>query len=154
MQAYCDPRNTVEGMPKRIVTRNDYNKLEQQYHVRNGMDDLHASRINVLRETQAKQLERILAKQDTEMKQLQSDFEHQSHILDVKFQAEARRLQREFLDRKKRLVKRWNLTEAIERKRLEIEKGDKFGALPVVEWGEDEDGEATKGPKEIEYDTM
>jgi hypothetical protein len=137
MQAYCSPRSTVQGMPDRVVTKSDYRQLEQQYHLRNGMDNLHASRINVLREKQGKQIERIMAKQEAELETLESDFEHQNEDLDTKFREEERQLQHEFAERKKRLVARWNLAEVIERRKLEIQTGDEYGELPAVKWSHD-----------------
>lgn len=145
MQAYCNPRSTVAGMPSRVVTKSDYRQLEQQYHVRNGMDNLHASRINVLREKQGKQQERIMAKQETELETLESDFERQNEELDAKFRDEERQLQEEFAERKKRLVRRWGLAEAIERRKLEQATGETFEPLPAITWsGEEDDMEKGK----------
>lgn len=134
MQAYCNPRSTVEGMPNRVVTKSDYRQLEQQYHIRNGMDNLHASRINVLRERQAKQLERIIAKQETELETLESDFERQNEELEATFRAEEAQVHHEFGERRNRLIARWNIAEAIERRRLEIQSGEEHGTLPVISW--------------------
>ena len=139
MQAYCNPRSTVQGMPDRVVTKNDYRQLEQQYHIRNGMDNLHASRINVLREKQGKQTERIMAKQEAELEALESEFERQNDELDITFEEEERSLRQEFAERKKRLIRRWNLAELIERRRLELEKGVQYGPLPAVKWSHDSD---------------
>ena len=143
MQAYCNPRSLVEGMPDRVVTKADYRQLEQQYHIRNGMDNLHSSRVNVLREKQAKQVERIVAKQETELNTLELEFEQQSDELEGNFQSEDLRLQEEFAERKKRLVSRWNLTEAIERRRLELDTGEEHGPLPVVIWSSDVDSKSS-----------
>lgn len=137
MQAYCNPRSTVQGMPDRVVTKNDYRQLEQQYHIRNGMDNLHASRINVLREKQGKQTERIMAKQEAELEALESEFEHQNDELDINFEEEEQNLQQEFAERKKRLIRRWDLAELIERRKLELEKGVQYGPLPAVKWSHD-----------------
>lgn len=134
MQAYCNPRSTVEGMPSRVVSKADYRQLEQQYHIRNGMDNLHTSRINVLRERQGKQLERIMAKQEKELEALESDFERTNQELDVKFRDEESQLQRDLSDRKVRLIARWNISEAIERRRLELQTGDDYGPLPTISW--------------------
>lgn len=136
MQAYCNPRSTVVGMPNRVVTKNDYRQLEQQYHTRNGMDNLHTSRINVLRERQGKQLERISAKQDAELETLESSFEHQNEDLDAKLLIEEQQLKQEFAERKNRLVTRWSLAEAIERRKLELMIGEVFGPLPAVKWSD------------------
>lgn len=153
MQAYCNPRSTVAGMPNRVVTKNDYRQLEQQYHTRNGMDNLHTSRINVLRERQGKQLERITAKQEAELEALESSFEQQNEDLDAKFRQEERQLQQEFAERKNRLVTRWNLAEAIERRKLELLTGEEFGPLPVVKWSDGPSSDSAKARgKERETD--
>lgn len=127
-------------MPSRIVTKSDYRQLEQQYHIRNGMDNLHASRINVLREKQGKQQERIMAKQESELEILESDFERQNEEMDAKFRDEEVRLRQEFAERKQRLVRRWGLAEAIERRKLEQATGETFEPLPVITWSADGDG--------------
>lgn len=141
MQAYCNPRSNVEGMPRREVTRADYQQLEQQYHLRNTMDNLHASRINVLREKQARQLERIVAKQEAEMENVERGFDGENAALDVRFQAEEVLLTDEFSARRGRLVRRWDLAEQIERRKLQLETGDDFGQLPAVEWRKEEEDE-------------
>ncbi|KAM0802169.1 hypothetical protein BDR22DRAFT_845232 [Usnea florida] len=163
MQAYCNPRSTVAGMPSRVVSKSDYRQLEQQYHIRNGMDNLHASRINVLRERQGKQQERIMAKQETELENLESVFERQTEELDKKFQDDEIQLQQEFAERKKRLIRRWALAEAIERRKLEQATGETFEPLPPITWSSGEDGsvEANGGAREgrgkdvnLAYDAM
>lgn len=137
MQAYCNPRSVIQDMPSRVVTKADYRQLEQQYHIRNGIDNLHASRINVLRERQGKQVERIMAKQETELESLESEFEHSNDELDAKFQDEDSQLQQKFADRKARLIARWRISEAIERHRLELQTGDDYGPLPMITWSSD-----------------
>ena len=149
MQAYCNPRSVVEGMPNRVVTKADYRQLEQQYHIRNGMDNLHASRINVLRERQAKQFERIMAKQEMELETLETDFEHQSEELDATFHAEELRLQGDFAERRRRLVARWNIAEAIERRRLELQSGEEHGPLPLITWSSDSDSKSSAPPSPV-----
>ena len=136
MEAYCNPKSKVDGMPNRVVTRRDYHQLTQQYHVRNGMDNLHAARINVLREKQGKQLERVAAKQEAELSKLTSELELELRNLESKSKAEEESLAAEFSERKKRLIARWSLAEAIERRKLENETGELFAALPTVEWGD------------------
>ena len=149
MQAYCNPREHIEGMPKRVITRSDYEKLEQQYHVINGMENLHGSRINVLREKQAKQLERILGKQEQEIETLASNFEQANMDLDQKHETQERNLNREFAERKQRLIARWQMAEAIERRQLELETGEDYGPLPAIEWG-DEGRDVAEEEEEME----
>ncbi|KAL8796800.1 MAG: hypothetical protein Q9195_000883 [Heterodermia aff. obscurata] len=136
MQAYCNPKSTIAGMPTRVVTRKDYHQLEQQYHIRNGMDNLHKSRINVLREKQGKQLERISAKQEAELEELSDGYRKQVAELESSYDAEKEELRSEFGARKKRLLKRWALAEAIERRKIENETAESYGPLPAIPWDE------------------
>lgn len=135
MQAYCS-NSGVEGMPARTVTKKDYHQLEQQYHIRNGMDNLHKARINVLREKQGKQLERISAKQEVALVTLADSYRKQMIELEDSFQGEDNELRVEFAARKKRLLARWALTKAIERRKLENEMGETYAPLPDVVWPE------------------
>ena len=134
MQAYCNPESNIEGMPSRVVSRKDYHQLEQQYHIRNGMDNLHKSRINVLREKQGKQLERIIAKQEAELESLSSNYRKEMADLETSYQSEEQELRREFKARGKRLISRWALTEAIERRKIENRTGESYGPLPPIPW--------------------
>lgn len=153
MEAYCNPKSTVIGMPNRVATRKDYHQLAQQYHAHSGMDNLHSARINVLREKQGKQLERIAAKQEEELDTLYSSHNTKTQALDSTCQVEEIRLQTEFYERKKRLVARWLLAEAIERQKLENETGDVHGALPALKWPDstgtdrEEDGGEDEGER-------
>ncbi|KAL8863531.1 MAG: hypothetical protein Q9178_000212 [Gyalolechia marmorata] len=134
MQAYCNPRSVIEGMPNRVVTQRHHRQLNQQYHVRDGMENLHASRINVLREKQAKQLERIMAKQELEVEQMDKEIATTLQKLETACQVETQMLTDEFSERRKRLISRWSLAEAILRKRLENETGAAYGSLTPILW--------------------
>ena len=145
MQAYCNPKSNVAGMPSRVVSMKDYHQLEQQYHIRNGMENLHKSRINVLREKQGKQLERISAKQEAELENLSNDYREQVVDLESSYQSESEQLRREFNARKKRLISRWALMEAIERRKIENETGESYGPLPAVPWPDRGTGQSSFG---------
>ncbi|KAL8763606.1 MAG: hypothetical protein Q9184_000605 [Pyrenodesmia sp. 2 TL-2023] len=145
MQAYCNPRSIVKGMPHRVVTKQHYQQLQQQYHERSGIDNLHASRINVLRERQGKQVERIMGKQENELKELELDLAGRMQQLEVSRQADGDILQREFSDRRKRLTSRWSLAEAIERKKIENETGEAYAPLPPIDWDD-----PRRQPEEVE----
>lgn len=135
MQAYCYPTAAAADMPERTVTSRDYQYLEQQRYIRAGIDQLHAARINVLREKQAKQLELISAKQEAEMATLLDSQSEEIVELDKRAAEEESVLVKEFRARRTRLVKRWKLAEAIKRRRLEMEGSGDLGPLPEVEWG-------------------
>lgn len=89
----------------------------------------------MLRERQAKQLERIAAKQEAELEKLADELGQEMEDLDAGCEAEAVQLRREFSERKDRLVARWTLAEAIERRRLEMSTGEMYGPLPIISWG-------------------
>lgn len=135
MQAYCYPTAAAADMPERTVTSRDYQYLEQQRYIRAGIDQLHAARINVLREKQAKQLERISAKQEAEMAALLDSQSEESVEVDKRLAEEESVLVTEFGERRTRLVRRWRLAEAIERRRLEMEGCGDLRPLPEIEWG-------------------
>lgn len=75
-----------------------------------------------------------MAKQESELETFESDFERQNEEMDEKFRDEEIRLEREFAERKKRLVRRWALAEAIERRKLEQATGETFEPLPPIIW--------------------
>lgn len=81
-----------------------------------------------------------MAKQESELEAIESNFERQNEQLDVKLRDEEIQLQQEFAERKKRLVRRWELAEAIERRRLEQATGETFEPLPPITWSSDKDG--------------
>lgn len=135
MQAYCYPTAAAADMPERTVTSRDYQYLEQQRYIRAGLDQLHSARINVLREKQAKQLELIAAKQEVEMAALLDSQSEEIVELDKRIAEEEGILVKEFRERRTRLMKRWRLAEAIERRSLEMEGSGDLGPLPEVEWG-------------------
>ena len=138
MEAYCNSKSgPVDGMPQRVVTDKDFRALAQQYHLRNGMDNLHEARINVLREKQAKQMERIVVKQEAEVEALADELVNEIRdLVENHFVREEADLRRQFGERKNRLVGRWMLAEAIERRKLENETGQVFGPLLKIDWSE------------------
>ena len=142
MKGYCSGHgsSSPEGTLKRKVTKSDRMSLEQQQHVREGMDDLHKARINVLRARQAKQLERMMAKQGTELADLHLEHEKLLKEDEDDFQEREQDLKQEMMAKKQCLSKRWIFEEAFARWRLEEETGLKHGPLPNIEWSEDEDG--------------
>lgn len=99
------------------------------------MDNLHTARINVLREKQSKQLERVAANQASELEALAASHGEEVAELDKRFEEEEQELGQEFWERRQKLVRSWTLAEAIERRKLENSGAGDFGPLPDVEWG-------------------
>lgn len=92
----------------------------------------------MLREQQIKQVERITAKQELGLVRLDEESRREERARELKFTAEEAALRKEWDIRKKRMLWRWKVNEAVERRKLELEKGVCFGELPDVQWGDDE----------------
>ena len=137
MEGYCNTRNPTAGMPARKITDADYKKLVHQYQLRAGMDNLHEGRIHVLREKQAKQLQRVSAKQDAELEKADAELEKELEEVDNKYNAEEEDLRDEFAEHRRRLVAKWDVAESLERAKLEQETGEMYGPLPTVVWGDE-----------------
>lgn len=99
------------------------------------MDNLHTARINVLREKQSKQLERVAANHDSEMEALAASHGEEVAEMEKRFDEEEQQLGQEIRERRQKLVRRWTLAEAIERRKLENSGAGDLGPLPDVEWG-------------------
>ena len=142
MDAYCNGRlSVVEGNgapPRRKVTDADYRKLVQQYQLRQGMDNLHEARINVLRKKQAKQAERVAQRHAVELDALKAALDAEAERRTAAASREEDELRSDFEVKKDRLVWRWKLMEAIERKKLEMETGLLYGEMPDVVWDDHE----------------
>ncbi len=91
-----------------------------------------------------------MAKQETELETLESNFERQNDELDAKFRDEEMQLRQEFAERKKRLVRRWGMAEAIERRKLEQATGETFEPLPPITWSGDENGRGKEAERKRE----
>ena len=136
MEAYCNGRTA--GMPVRNVTVEDHKKLAQQRHERNGLYNLHSARVNVLREQQAKQIERVAAKQAAEIAHAVKEMERELAQCEAEAEREERDLRTDLAERRGRIVSRWRLVEAIERQKLDNQTGEQHGPLPGIVWPADE----------------
>ncbi|MCJ1362015.1 hypothetical protein MMC16_001117 [Acarospora aff. strigata] len=135
MEAYCNSPTAIEGMPTRTVTDKDFRGLAQQYHVRDSMESLHDSRINVLREKQAKQLECVFARQGEELANLTEQRHSELAEIESTFNQRVAEDNLAFDDKRRKFARRWSLAEAISRRRLEIETGEKHAPLVPISWG-------------------
>jgi hypothetical protein len=136
MEAYCDGlgRSASGNNPARVVTERDLRQLGQQYNIRDDLERLHQSRINVMRDKQAKQMEQLMDRQDDELTKLGNKRDDELLTLEETFGAEEDGFTKLFADRKKRMTKRWTLVEEVERKKLEDVKGVKYAPIDPVEW--------------------
>ena len=154
MEAYCAERpatataagadgadadaSATAAAPVRVVTAADRRRRDEQAALRDGLAQLHAGRTNVLREKQARAAARLAARQAAELRELERGGECEVARLEAAARRDEERLRGEFAARKRRLLWRWKVVEAIERRRLELERGEEFGALPDVQWGDEE----------------
>lgn len=118
--------------PARRVTRQQLEQLEQQYHAHESMDALQESRIKVLRERQEKRLAEAIARMERELDDLCDQHSKQIAALQAEHRREESSLIDELQVKKTDLRQRWNLEEAILRKRLEEKHGQVYGPLPLI----------------------
>lgn len=118
--------------PARRFTRQQKEQLEQQYHDHESMDELHKSRIKVLRDRQELRLRGAIARMERELNDM--CVQHAKNV--TALQAEQRIEETSMiqaLDNKKiELRHRWAVEEAILRKQLEIRNGHPYGPLPPI----------------------
>ncbi|CZT09540.1 related to ariadne-2 protein [Rhynchosporium agropyri] len=136
MEAYCDGLGlSASGEnPSRVVTERDLRELGQQYNVRDDLDRLHQSKVNVMRDKQAKQMEQLLVRQEEELEKLGNKQRDELDALDSGFVGDEDVFLNVFEERRRRLRRRWTLAEEIERKRLGLMKNVSFAPMPEVEW--------------------
>jgi len=146
MEAYCHGLGLRSGSDSetsslaserhRVVTERDLRELGLQYNVRDDMERLHQSRINVMRERQTKAMERLLTMQDEEAEKLEQKKLEELERLVETYSAEEGKFKELFTQRKGRLERRWRLDCEVTRKMLESGEGVPFAPLADVEWPE------------------
>lgn len=149
MEAYCDGlgrNNTSLEMPHRTVTERDLRELGQQYNLRDNIERLHESKINVLRDRQAKRMEELLERQDAELDKLRAKRQEELEDLAAQFAHETDQIQALVASRKTRLQHRWKLAIEILCKELGESDGLKYAQIPSPGWTRDDD----EPPNDIE----
>ena len=142
MEAYCNglkaeqAEGSADGktLPSRTVTQKHLDQLNQQYRVRDGMEQRHQSQINVLREKQAKRMEELIERHEKELEILLDRNAEEIEDLAVEFTNDKEALVQVFADRKLQIRKRWQLSIEILRVELEATHGQRFAALPAPQW--------------------
>ncbi|KAJ9310388.1 hypothetical protein DTO217A2_167 [Paecilomyces variotii] len=147
MEGYCashsppttpgsDNSSDAERARIRKITRQQKEQLAQEYHDRDSMDRLHQAKIKVLRDRQEIQLQDAIARMERELNAL---IDHHSTELE-ELQKEHRQQEElvvQALDMKKGQMKsRWNLEQAILRRKLELEHGQPYGPLPPLSFSD------------------
>ncbi|KAL8392054.1 hypothetical protein RB595_002308 [Gaeumannomyces hyphopodioides] len=141
----------MSTMPMRVVTERDLRELGQQYNVRDDLERLHQSRINVLRDQQTKNMEELQERQEGEMARLMDRRDEEVKDLEARFVAEDDVVRREFEGRRGRVRARWGLRVEILRREMEERskregegggEGVRYGPIAVPEWSVAVTGEA------------
>ncbi|RKF82519.1 putative ibr domain-containing protein [Golovinomyces cichoracearum] len=136
MESYCDAvgRDPDDPSNVRVVTEKDLRQLGQQYNLRDSMRHVHQSKIKVLRDKQAKQLERLLSQQERELEVLLNKREELTQA-EQRFKKEKDGLAELFAKRKAALIQKWRLEEQAEIQRLKEEKKFESTSIsPPIEW--------------------
>lgn len=136
MEAYCNGLGRGSGIheTQRIVTEKDLRELGQQYNIRDDLGRLHQSRINVMRDKQAKQMENLIVRQAEELRNLTIKQNQELEALEESHSREEEGIISLFIERKSRLIWRWNLTLEVERKQLTDKTGVHFAPMPPITW--------------------
>ncbi|KAL2219242.1 hypothetical protein M432DRAFT_340225 [Thermoascus aurantiacus ATCC 26904] len=118
--------------PVRKITRQQRERLAQEYHDRDSMDRLHEAKIKVLRDRQEKQFREAVARMERELQKLIEKNAQDLAELERRNQQEEHSVMQAFHAKKAKLKRRWNLEEAILRKKLELKNGLPYGPLPPL----------------------
>ena len=146
MEAYCqnptppptpvDPilgRPSMETtLPGRRVTDKDYHNLAQQYRERDAMDDLHVSKINVLRGRQKKSVEAFANKKERELEKLETQQRTELQRIDKEYAAQEVNLVSALASKRSRLETRWRNQARLELTKAEKSTGLNHASLPDV----------------------
>ncbi|GAD92351.1 hypothetical protein ANI_1_3258024 [Paecilomyces variotii No. 5] len=120
----------------RKITRQQKEQLAQEYHDRDSMDRLHQAKIKVLRDRQEIQLQEAMTRMERELNALID--KHSTELAGLqKDHHQREELLVQALDlRKAKMKSRWNLEQAILRRRLELEHGQPYGPLPPLSFAD------------------
>lgn len=116
----------------RQYTEQQKAQLAQEYHYHRSMDQLHESKIKVLRERQERRLFEASERMDNELDDLIDKHAEGFAELQKQHQHEEAAHLQTFEAKKTKLRHRWNLEEAIHRRRLELQLEVPFGPLPPL----------------------
>lgn len=116
----------------RQYTEQQKAQLAQEYHYHRSMDQLHESKIKVLRERQERRLFEAGERMDNELDDLIDKHTESFAELQKQHQQEEASIMHALDANKTRLRHRWNLEEAMQRRKLELQHEVPFGPLPPL----------------------
>lgn len=137
MEAYCDGLGRTDGsskMPTRTVTERDLRELGQQYNLRDGMERLHQSKINVMRDRQAKRMEELLDRHEAEIRKMEDQKREDLEDLAARFAHEHDAIGIVLKERQAKLKKRWEVSMEVLCKELEKQDGLGYAVLSRPQW--------------------
>lgn len=107
-------------------------QLEQQYHSHESMDQLHDARIKVLRDRQELKMQEAMVRTEKELDDMCNRHTKEIATLQTEHQQEEVALTQALDEKKKTLLQRWYLEEAVLRRHLEVRNDQSYGPLPPI----------------------
>lgn len=96
------------------------------------MDDLHASKINVLRGKQKQNLQNFTLKKEREIDQMKRECQKEMGSIDSDFNKQETEIRQEFEMKRSKLEARWRLQALIQKTLVERSTGLKHEGLPDI----------------------
>lgn len=129
------------------VTDEDRKKLERQRMIQQKLPAKHESAINVLRAKQERDAKIKLQKQQTEIQNLDADYEKEKRAEELQYVKDSSRLDAMIQARRRRIMCRWDLRFEIWRKDWEMQHGTTLNRrLSHEHWPENADMEVPINP--------
>ncbi|KAJ4357344.1 uncharacterized protein N0V89_001919 [Didymosphaeria variabile] len=140
IEAYCSGPNPAHEGIAYTVTEEDRGKLERQRTTQEKLPAKHESAINVLRAKQERDIKLRLQKQQSEMEQLEADYEKNKSAQELQYSKDSSQLDMTIRTRRHKLARQWDLKFEIWRREWEKENECKlYGTLPHELWPESTD---------------
>ncbi|KAF2997450.1 hypothetical protein E8E13_006438 [Curvularia kusanoi] len=130
MEAYCLSSNPDPDLAH-TVTEDDFKKLDRQRSIQQSLPRKHESAINVLRSRQERATKLKIQKQETELNEMDAQFEKEKAAEEWQHAQESERLTAVIEARRKRLQYRWDLKYEVWRKDWENQNHVQFAN---VDW--------------------
>ncbi|PWY92846.1 hypothetical protein BO70DRAFT_376438 [Aspergillus heteromorphus CBS 117.55] len=122
--------------PARKFTAQHKAQLAQELHDHDSMDQLHESKIKVLRDRQELRLQEAIERMERELDEIIDKHALQFAQMQAKHQQEELDVVQAFEAKKVQLRHCWNLEEAILRKKLEVQYEKPYGPLPPLSFND------------------
>ena len=132
----CSSCPTQPALPVRTITEKDYHVLAQQYRERDAMENLHRSKIEVLRGRQEKQYSDYIAKKAREINRMEDEHREAVGRDDLDARAKEEGLILALAEKRDRLERRWRWETMIKRAKQEKMTGARSGMPPEIRVGD------------------